>query len=449
MKDSKKLFQWLRILLFAGVLAGACVLGFILPLRPAASETEGRELTKFPSFTWDAFWDGSYTSQISLWYADTFPYRDKLLDWSGDFKGLYGVGDHDFSGYEGDVDTVGTDNEFEWGSPVEPDTEPETTPPDTSAETEVETGPSSESIDGYYIEGDTCWQLYYYKKDLVDRYCRAVVQTALDLDGIADVYAMVIPTNYCYTLPSAKRDELGASDGLAVIQHIYRAIGAYGPQAGLRNPVGILPVHEILDDHIDEYIYFRTDHHWTGLGAYYASRYFLDEMGRSYPPLEAYETFTYNYFWGSLYTHTQNENLKKAPDKLVAYLPLGVTEVFTRSRDGTEAVHPIIDKTIATRNKYLCFCKGDHAYYEVHNENIQDGSSVLIIRESFGNAFIPMIADSYEYVYAVDYRYWREDLREFVEEKGIDTVLFLNNLMATGDKYNVGCLEKMIKMPQK
>ena len=461
---SKKLFQWIRILLFTVVLVGVCVLGFILTLRPTISETEGRELTKFPTFTWESFLSGEYTSQISLWYADTFPFRDKLLDMSGDLKGLYGVGKEDFGGYEGDVDTIGTDNHFDWGAPpvveTEPDTDslgtdspetedtPDTTPPDTSAETEAETGPSSESIDGYYIEGDTGWQLYYYKQDLVDRYCRVVVQTALDLDGLATVYDMVIPTNYCFTLPAAKRDELGASDGLAVIKHIYTAIDAYCPQAGVQNPVKFLPVHEILDDHIDEYIYFRTDHHWTGLGAYYASRYFLDEMGRDYPALEDYETFTYDVFWGSLHTHTQSELLKKHPDKLVAYIPLGVSDVLTVSRDGVETVNPLIHKSITTKNKYLAFCNGDHAYYEVHNENVTDGSSVLIIRESFGNAFIPMIADSYEYVYGIDYRFWRGDLRAFVEERGIDTVLFLNNLMATGDPYNVGCLEKMMNMPR-
>ena len=442
---SKKFFQWVRILLFTVALVGACVIGFVLTLRPTVSETEGRELTKFPSLTWDSFLSGEYTSQISLWYADTFPFRDKLLDWSGDLKGLYGVGDRDFSGYEGTVDTIGGNDDFEWGPP--PADEPETTP-DTEADTEAETGPSSESIDGYYVEGDTGWQLYYYKQDLVDRYCRAVVQTALDLDGIATVYDMVIPTNYCYTLPAAKREELGASDGLAVIEHIYAAINAYGPQAGLKTPVKILPLHEIMDDHIDEYIYFRTDHHWTGLGAYYASRYFLDEMGRSYPPLEDYETFTYDVFWGSLHTHTQSELLQKHPDQLIAYIPLNVSEVYTVSRDGTETINPLIHKEITTKNKYLAFCNGDHAYYEVHNETVGDGSSVLIIRESFGNAFIPMIADSYEYVYGIDYRFWRGDLRAFVEEKGIDTVLFLNNLMATGDPYNVRCLEKMMKMPR-
>ena len=131
----------------------------------------------------------------------------------------------------------------------------------------------------------------------------------------------------------------------------------------------------------------------------------------------------------------------------MAYLSPTVSELLTASK-GVYTTHPLIHTAITSSNKYLCFCAGDHEYYEVHNDTVTDGSSILIVKESYGNAFVPMIVDSYEYVYAVDYRFWREDLRTFVAEKGIDTVLFLNNLMATGDSYNVGCLEKMLKLPR-
>ena len=456
--NSKKICQWIRILLFTAVLVGGCVLGFVMSLRPTTSESEGRELTKFPEFTWEAFLSGEYTSQISLWYADTFPFREVLLDMSGDLKGFYGVGDLEFSGYEGEVDTIDTGNDFIWDPDPSDDTDPpedtdssETIPDETKpeepetgeGETEVETGPTAEAIDGYYVEGDTCWQLYYYKEDLVDRYCRVVVKAAVELNGLATVYDMVVPTSCCYGLTPERLSELGASDGLATIDYIYTAIGAYCPQAGVEVPVVTLPVHEMLGEHYDDYIYFRTDHHWTGKGAWYASRYFLDAVERPYPSLDAYETFTYERFLGSLYRHTQNENLKNNPDQVVAYLSPTVSEL-TIFRDNIYQPRPLINKEIATANKYLCFSSGDHEYYEAHNETITDGSSVLIIKESYGNAFIPMLVDSYEYVYAVDYRFWGGDLAAFVEEKGIDTVLFLNNLMATADGYTVRCLEKLV-----
>ena len=423
----KVFFQRLRICLFTLTLGVGFVLGLILPLRPAVSESEGRELTRFPRVTLASLLSGEFTAGISQWYADTYPCREELMGASHTLKGLYGIGSGDFSGYGGVVDTIDPEHEFVWAhKPLRGYM------------------PPAEAVDGYYIEGDTCWQLYFYKRNLTDRYSRVVVQAALELEGVATVYSMVVPTACCYGLTPEKLAELGASNGLLAVEHIYDAIRAYSPQAGVETPVVILPVHEELARHTEEELYFRTDHHWTATGAYYASRYFLNAVGRPYPPLEAYDTFTYDTFLGSLYRHTNNEGLKAHPDTLTAYLSPTVTELIVESK-GERRTVPLIHREITSSNKYLTFCSGDHAYYEVHNDRMTDGSAVLIVRESYGNAFIPLLADSYEYVYAVDYRFWEGDLAELARVKGVDTVLFLNNLMATGDSYTVSCLERLVE----
>ena len=65
------------IRLFFGVLMLLALIGLILPLRPKVSAIEKRELEKWPRFSLTSIWDGSYFSQISTWYADTFPFREK------------------------------------------------------------------------------------------------------------------------------------------------------------------------------------------------------------------------------------------------------------------------------------------------------------------------------------------------------------------------------------
>lgn len=451
---TKKIFEWLRIVLFAIVLVGGCVLGFILTLRPAVSQSEGRKLTEFPKFTVESFLSGEYTAEISKWYADSYPGREVLLDMNGDLKGLYGVGDSQFSGYGGTADELDTNSDFVWNdSPVDPpsdtdggqDTSASTpsgeqeTTPQTEAETKEE--PKAETIDGYYVKGDTCWELYYYKEDLVDRYCRVVVNASVKLQGKATVYDMVVPVAPCY-LPAHELKTLGASEGIPVIEHIYSAINAYCPQAGAgENPVVTLRLHDLYEQHKDDYLFFRTDHHWTANGAYYASRYFLDALDRPYPALSEYTPITISEsFLGSLYRHTQSESLKRAPETIIAYQSPTVQEI-TIFRDEIYQPRPLIN-TEATN--YNCFSSGDHEYYEAHNPTVTDGSKVLIIKESYGNAFIPMVVDSFEYVYAVDYRFWEGDLVKFVEEHGIDTVLFLNNLYATADSYTVRCIEGLV-----
>ena len=88
----KVFFQRLRICLFTVTLGVGFILGLILPLRPAVSESEGRELTHFPRVTLASLLSGEFTAGISQWYADTYPCREELMGASHTLKGFtYGV----------------------------------------------------------------------------------------------------------------------------------------------------------------------------------------------------------------------------------------------------------------------------------------------------------------------------------------------------------------------
>lgn len=441
---SQDFFFKLRIFLFVALLTVGCVLGFLTFLRPTVSESEGRTLTTFPTFSMKEFLSGNYTSQVSLWYSDSYPGRDTMLDANGNLKSLYGLHNVSFEGGNVEADTIDPNGDF---------TMPEfTTRPNGGGDTgfEEETSPvDGQVINGFYAEGKTGYELYYFNKDLTDRYINVVTQVAVDLNGLATVYDMVVPAACCYGISAEKTASLGASNGFEGIDYMYSRLAAYSgilqEQGKLTTPIVTLDVGDTLGAHYkDEYIFYRTDHHWTGLGAYYASRFFLDAVGRTYPSLDYYTEVEVGNFLGSLYRHTQSEVLKKYPDTTYAYKTPSV-QTITIYKDGEYREAPLIDENVTSSNKYLCFSGGDVAYYEMHNENITDGSKILIIKESYANAFMPMLVDSYEYVYAVDYRFWRGDLASFVEENGIDTVLFLNYLVCTVDDYSVRCMEKLVK----
>lgn len=441
----KRIAQWLRIALFCLALLAFCVLGFLTFLRPEISNKEGRKLTEFPKFTIESFLSGEYTSQINLWYSDTFPGRDWLLDLNIDLKALYGIHTKSFGGGNVNKDEINTDEDFVWEDKV----------PDTDGDVdEQEPNPEEggQVIAGYYVHKDTAFELYYFDKAYVDRYTRLVTQAALDLNGLAVVYDMVIPTACNYGMTPEMIAELGASNESEAIDYIYRALNAYSSQLvaskQLEHPVVTLDIRELMGDHYDEYIYFRTDHHWTGMGAYYASRFFLDAVDRDYPALEDYRKVEIPGYLGSLYNHTQSPALRNAPDTVYAYESPTLKELTTyNNHTGKYETGPLIKdaEQLANQwNKYLAFSNGDCAYYEMHNETINDGSAVLVIRESYGNAFMPMLVDSYEYVYGIDYRFWRDDLATFVKEKGIDTVIFLNNMMATANDYTIRTMETLV-----
>ena len=94
--------------------------------------------------------------------------------------------------------------------------------------------------------------------------------------------------------------------------------------------------------------------------------------------------------------------------------------------------------------KYSAFIGGDNPFTEITNEDIQDGSSCLVVKESFGNAFVPYLTDHYEKVYVVDYRYWEGSIVSLAEEKGVDDVLFVNNLSMIRNDYLTGKLAQLI-----
>ena len=94
--------------------------------------------------------------------------------------------------------------------------------------------------------------------------------------------------------------------------------------------------------------------------------------------------------------------------------------------------------------KYNAFLAGDHAYAKITNEDLTDGSSCVVVKESFGNAFVPFLVDHYQTVYVIDYRYWNEDLVKFVKKKQADDLIFVNNLSMIRSDYLTGRLAQLI-----
>ena len=303
---------------------------------------------------------------------------------------------------------------------------------ETTSLTNTETRPWDPIlVDAFVGLGDVGFELVYHDAAVIDRYAAAIGSIAADLSGLATVYELTAPAAACFGLTAEENIRLGASDPVAAMTYTHNAMRAESDRLvaenRLQNPMVILDVCDLLGEKYaaGEYVYFRTDHHWTGLGAYYASRYFMDLVGKSYLPLSAYREVTLTGFLGSLHRHTQSAAMAANPDTVYAYASPTV-DTLTVYKSGAYQEVPMIRDSVSSSNKYLCFSYGDCPYYEIHNETIRDGSSVLVIKDSYGNAFMPMLADSYEYVYGIDYRSWDGDLSALVAERGIDTVIVIN-----------------------
>lgn len=96
--------------------------------------------------------------------------------------------------------------------------------------------------------------------------------------------------------------------------------------------------------------------------------------------------------------------------------------------------------------KYMCFLAGDHALTAVTNESIPDAPNCLIIKDSYGNCFVPFMTQNYHNVYAIDYRlYYTMSISKFVEKYQIDDVFLMPNLGAIQNAEVNKSLEYLLK----
>ena len=83
---------------------------------------------------------------------------------------------------------------------------------------------------------------------------------------------------------------------------------------------------------------------------------------------------------------------------------------------------------------------GDNPFTVIENPEVSNGESCIVVKESFGNAFVPFLVDHYQTVYVVDYRYYSGSITQLARDKGVKDVLFVNNLSAIRGSYQMGKL---------
>ena len=410
----------LKIILSVCVTVLLFIIGLAFFARPTISDNEKRELTKFPKFTIESFLSGEFTSQVSLWFSDTYPLREPMIEANGVIQELHGIRDEQVIG-GGEADDI----------PAGP--------------ADIVFNPTDdgkgEGFEGLYLNGDTAYQLYFFNKQNSDSYVALINKFAASVEGKAKVYDMIVPLHYQIALSKETVDKYKASDCKEAIDYMYGNLSD-----------GIVSVDTLpnLISHNDEYLYFRTDHHWTARGAYYAYLAFCEKKGIEPTALEDYRRLQFDGFLGTFYANAKQPTaMKQNPDYVEAFVPIGTNEEEVFDSNGVKIAEYAVVYTKADKydagNKYLTFIGGDQPLTKIHNPSISDGSSIVVIKESYGNAFVPFLVDSYEYVYVIDYRAWSGDLANFVVTNGIDDVLFLNVVSNTSTSDRLKELDVIIK----
>lgn len=429
-KDWESGIRPIKLVVFFGTLAALCVIGILLP-RPTESEIEKRRLTEFPALTWSGFWDGSWFSGIDTWYADTYPLREVLIAGNKQVQSLYGIRDDVIVGGEAQGDDIPDTDENSGELPTLPTEKKEDT--DTEPPQDGNVNDDGEMISGVYVSGNVAYGLYYFQQDKADWYAAILNEMDSRLAGKAKLYSLVAPINGGVLLSEALQDKLHVSDQRAAIKYFY---------SRMAEDIGKVEVFDTLREHVDEYLYFHTDHHWTALGAYYAYTQYAAAAGLTPHTLDQFEKVEYPGFLGTYYSVSGITSLEANPDTVVAYKPMGTNKMQMTMPDGTVydwfVVNDVSDYGSST--KYGAFAGGDQPYNVVENPEITDGSACLVIKDSYGNAMIPYLVDHYQYLYWIDFRYYKGSMYDLIEEKNIKDVLVLQQI------YNMGADSALKKL---
>lgn len=332
----KKLYTVLLVLLLAAMMLVGVV--SLVDKDATESETENRRLASKPDFSWSALWDGSFISELETYYSDTFPGREALLKANKVLNKFYFFSGSDektmlIVDFDGDVaqggqaltptepvedQTVQTQPQPEENASEEETVEPEQTEP-------VEGEPNYDEMDytttdsSIIILGSNAMDIPTQIDSIIGSYAGAINNIHNALGDDVRIISLVTPNSGQFYSPSEYHT--GSHDQEAMIDLCYSQMDV---------DVITVDAYSVLEKHKSEDIYFRTDHHWTALGAYYAYTAFCDAVGLEAVALDQFRSGTYEGFVGSMYTYTSNypqsQVLKDNPDTLTYYCPIEDTQ---------------------------------------------------------------------------------------------------------------------------
>lgn len=436
------------------VLALIGALSLLLP-KPTVSQYEKRKLAEFPALSAKALWSGQWMRDFESYYADTFPGRDVFIAAAAvldDEKGIRGRDEIKlYHTNQGGQDGPASPP----SSPAEPPSSPPSStppppsssrPPDPSSaeppssssgeeSSESESGspdeppevPDGYLTEGYCIVGDRGMTLFGGYRPVAEEYAAILTRFADKVAGTARVYNVVVPCSGEFYLPE-KYQSLSNSQK-DNIKYLYSQLG---------ESVTGVDAYGLISQHTDEYLYFRTDHHWTALGAYYAYAAFCNAAGLQAVGLDQVEKRTIPNFLGSVYTATRDPKLGENPDTVEYWItaPNGTAQLYLKGKEDAPLTLFPWSESSSGGNAYGVFIYADNPLFWAHNPDLANGRKALVLKESYGNAFAPWLFANYEDVYVIDYRHYERSVYDFVMENGIDTVIFMNNSFAANTNFH-------------
>lgn len=265
--------------------------------------------------------------------------------------------------------------------------------------------------------------------DAVDRNLEAIRQFSLRNQDLNTVMTLV--PNAAYILDDLKPTNAPVRDQSQDIAHAQDVVG---------DALTYVDLTETMSSHSNEPIYYKTDHHWTSLGAKYAFDTLYSALGIS-SPAQNYTVYPVTHtFSGTL---ASKSGYDRAKDTIEIYVPQDVNiNCLVNYVDEHKKTSSIYESSaLEQKDKYEVFFGGNHSRIDI-NTTLEESKNLLIFKDSYANCFVQFLVPYFRSITIIDPRYYYDEIDKLIVENNITDVLFLYNVDTfMGDKSLADVLE--------
>ena len=230
-------------------------------------------------------------------------------------------------------------------------------------------------------------------------------------------------------VPQSQIELEGEEFGLVNQNEIIKKLEGFAKEI-IGDDLNFVNAYDEIFNHRDEYLYFWYDNHWTNRGAYYAYKVFCENKKIPVSIIDSYkELLLSTTYKGSDFTYTKDIRFDGKLDYVYAYVASVSDVLEIKDNDDTLVLKSnVINRKSKT---YGAFMGGDHPYEVVTIEENDPNKCAIVIKDSFGNAFVPYLVSNYGKIFVVDPRFADFDLMERISGYNIVDIIAVFAIFAT------------------
>ncbi len=373
-------------ILFCLLLAGSVAV-LICPADRESILAENREPQVMPRFSVENVASGKFSAQFDEYVNDNIGFRGKLMSYSDKLRS--------YTGYTPE----------ELGRVI-------------LTSSDIGTG---EALEGRLVlYQNKIMEMFVEKPEVGQRYAAALNSIRAALPESTNMYSLIIPTQLEFST-SLYKDEQDSQK--ATIDAINQALDGVAP----------VDVYGKLAQHTDEYIYFKTDHHWTMDGAYYAYQALCEASGVFEMQKEQFTRKENGEFYGSLYEKAKSSLTEQEKDTAYYYdvAELNDISIKMRAEDGVTEYGIGSPVFHTEHHNYSMFFGGDNPLMEITNNSKPNGKTLMVLKDSYANALLPWLVNSYNKVVVIDPRSFKGNVLEEIKRYNPDDFAVINYVFST------------------